>query len=154
MSAGFIRVSDTNNITHLFTTTVENWLSSLRAELFTILLSLIVSPHGCRVDINTDSQNLINIIQRIYNNPTFSIRDYFCLPNNNIVINNIVSIIKNKNLTLRFNKVKVHNNDYFNENIDQECKIAHYDSTPALVIKQQYFDNIQFIPQWGSIPIE
>ncbi|GES93255.1 ribonuclease H-like domain-containing protein [Rhizophagus clarus] len=100
MTAGFIRVSDTNDITHSFTTTIENWPSSLRAELFAILLSLIVSPYGCQVDINTDSQNLINIIQRIYNNPTFSIRDYFRLPNNNIVINNIVSIIKAKNLTL------------------------------------------------------
>ncbi|GET04391.1 RNA-directed DNA polymerase from mobile element jockey-like [Rhizophagus clarus] len=154
MTAGFIRVSDTNLITHSFTTTIENWPSSLRAELFAILLSLIVSPHGCRVDINTDSQNSINIIQRIYNNPTFSIRDYFRLPNNNIVINNIVSIIKAKNLTLRFNKVKAHNNNYFNELIDQECKAAHYDSTPALIIKQHYFDNIKFIPQWGSIPIE
>ncbi|GBB86827.1 hypothetical protein RclHR1_13270009 [Rhizophagus clarus] len=121
MTAGFIRVSDTNDITHSFTTTIENWPSSLRAELFAILLSLIVSPYGCQVDINTDSQNLINIIQRIYNNPTFSIRDYFRLPNNNIVINNI------------------------------ECKIAHYDSTPTLVIKQQYFDNIQFIPQWDAV---
>ncbi|GES91270.1 ribonuclease H-like domain-containing protein [Rhizophagus clarus] len=149
MTAGFI------HITHSFTITIENWPSSLRAELFVILLSLIVSPYGYRVDINTDSQNLINIIQHIYNNPIFSIRDYFRLPNNNIVINNIVSIIKAKNLTLRFNKVKAHNNNYFNERIDQECKIAHYDSTPALVIvKQQYFDNIQFIPQWGSIPIE
>ncbi|GES75523.1 ribonuclease H-like domain-containing protein [Rhizophagus clarus] len=154
MTASFIHVSDTNNITHLFTTTIENWPSSFRAELFTILLLLIVSPYGCRVDINTDSQNSINIIQHIYNNPTFSVRDYFRLPNNNIVINNIISIIKAKNLTLRFNKVKAHNNDYFNKRIDQECKIAHYDSTPAFVIKQQYFDNIQFIPQWGSILIE
>ncbi|GBB85585.1 hypothetical protein RclHR1_12080005 [Rhizophagus clarus] len=154
MTAGFIRISDTNIITHSFTTTIENWPSSFRAELFAIFLSLIISPYGCRVDINTDSQNSINIIQRIHNNPTFSIRDYFCLPNNNIIINNIVSIIKTKNLTLRFNKVKAHNNNYFNKRIDQECKITHYDSTPALVIKQQYFDNIQFIPQWGSIPIE
>ncbi|GET02346.1 WD repeat-containing protein 3 isoform X1 [Rhizophagus clarus] len=106
MTAGFIRVSDANLITHSFTTTIENWPSSLRAELFAILLSLIVSPYG------------------------------------------------SKNLTLRFNKVKAHNNNYFNERIDQECKIAHYDSTLALVIKQQYFDNIRFIPQWGSIPIE
>ncbi|GES72517.1 hypothetical protein RCL_jg25259.t1 [Rhizophagus clarus] len=65
ISASFICISDTNNITHLFTT-IENWSSSLRAELFAILLTLIVSPHGCRVDINTDSQNLINIIQWIY----------------------------------------------------------------------------------------
>ncbi|GES97030.1 ribonuclease H-like domain-containing protein [Rhizophagus clarus] len=154
MTAGFICISDTNNITHSFTTTIENWPSSLRTELFAILLLLIVSPHGCRIDINTDSQNSINIIQHIYNNPTFSIRDYFRLPNNNLVINNIVPIIKEKNLTLRFNKIKAHNNDYFNKRIDQECKIAHYDSTPALVIKRHYFDNIQFIPQWGSIPIE
>ncbi|GES98524.1 RNA-directed DNA polymerase from mobile element jockey-like [Rhizophagus clarus] len=154
MTAGFIRVSDANLITHSFTTTIENWPSSLRAELFAILLSLIVSPYGCRVDINTDSQNSINIIQRIYNNPTFSIRDYFRLPNNNIVINNIITIVKGKNLTLRFNKIKAHNNNYFNERIDQECKLAHHDSTPALVLKQQYFDNIQFISQWGSIPIE
>ncbi|GET01191.1 ribonuclease H-like domain-containing protein [Rhizophagus clarus] len=154
MITSFIRVSDTNIITYSFTTTIENWPLSLRAELFAIFLSLIVSPYGCRVDINTDSQNSINIIQRIYNNPTFSIRDYFRLLNNNIIINNIVSIIKTKNLTLRFNKVKAHNNDYFNERIDQECRIAHYDSTLALVIKQQYFDNIQFISQWGSIPIE
>ncbi|GBB99940.1 hypothetical protein RclHR1_03690013 [Rhizophagus clarus] len=153
MITSFIRVSDTNIITYSFTTTIENWPLSLRAELFAIFLSLIVSPYGCRVDINTDSQNSINIIQRIYNNPTFSIRDYFRLLNNNIIINNIVSIIKTKNLTLRFNKVKAHNNDYFNERIDQECRIAHYDSTLALVIKQQYFDNIQFISQWEQLAV-
>ncbi|GES97032.1 reverse transcriptase family protein [Rhizophagus clarus] len=62
MTANFIRVSDTNNITHSFTTTIENWPSSLKAELFAILLSLIVSPYGYQVDINTDSQNSINII--------------------------------------------------------------------------------------------
>ncbi|GBB99181.1 hypothetical protein RclHR1_03440014 [Rhizophagus clarus] len=46
MTAGFIHVSDTNLITHSFTTTIENWPSSLRAELFAILLSLIVLPYG------------------------------------------------------------------------------------------------------------
>ncbi|GBB84248.1 hypothetical protein RclHR1_10880003 [Rhizophagus clarus] len=112
ISASFICISDTNNITHLFTT-IENWSSSLRAELFAILLTLIVSPHGCRVDINTDSQNLINIIQWICNHLTFSIRDYFYLLNNNLIINNIISIIKSKNLVICFNKVKAHNNNYF-----------------------------------------
>ncbi|GES88560.1 hypothetical protein GLOIN_2v1783829 [Rhizophagus clarus] len=62
MTAGFICVSNTNNITHSFTTTIENWPSSFRAELFTILLSLIISPYECQVDINTDNQNSINII--------------------------------------------------------------------------------------------
>ncbi|GES77991.1 reverse transcriptase family protein [Rhizophagus clarus] len=72
----------------------------------------------------------------ICDNPTFLIRDYdFRLPNNNLIINNITSIIRSKNLIIRFNKVKAHNNDYFNNQIDQECKIAHYDSTPTLNYK-------------------
>ncbi|GBB86931.1 hypothetical protein RclHR1_13390003 [Rhizophagus clarus] len=47
MTAGFIRISESNNIIHTFTSTVENWPSSLRAELFAILLTLIVSLNRC-----------------------------------------------------------------------------------------------------------
>ncbi|GBB92707.1 hypothetical protein RclHR1_20450001 [Rhizophagus clarus] len=47
MSAGFICILDMNNITHSFTSTIENWPSSLRAELFAILLTLVVLPQGC-----------------------------------------------------------------------------------------------------------
>ncbi|GBB96389.1 hypothetical protein RclHR1_02740020 [Rhizophagus clarus] len=154
MSAGFIKISDSNIITHTFTSILENWPSSLRAELFAILLTLIISLHECRVDINTDSQNLINIIQRILNNPTFSIRDYFRLPNNNVIINNIISIIRAKQLRVRFIKVQAHSDNYFNNQIDKACKIAHYDNSPPLIITRHYFDNIHYLPQWDSIPIE
>src|SRR5690242_3505908 len=47
MIAGFIRVSNSNIITHSFILIIKNWSSSLKAELFAILLTLIVSPQGC-----------------------------------------------------------------------------------------------------------
>ncbi|GES99385.1 ribonuclease H-like domain-containing protein [Rhizophagus clarus] len=65
MTAGFLVVSDSNTITHSFTTTLENWPSSLRAEISAILYSLIVSPHNCYIDIFTDSQNAINMIEKL-----------------------------------------------------------------------------------------
>ncbi|GES90872.1 ribonuclease H-like domain-containing protein [Rhizophagus clarus] len=154
MIAGFIRISDINTTIHTFITTVENWPSSLRAELFAILAVIIISPHGCHVDINTDSQNSINIIQQILKNPTFSIRDYFRISNNNLIINNIISIIRSKNLCIRFNKVQAHSDNYFNNQIDLACKLAYHDNTLSLTIKQQFFNNIRYIPQWGHIPIE
>ncbi|GBB87067.1 hypothetical protein RclHR1_13520009 [Rhizophagus clarus] len=134
MSAGFIRISDSNIITYTFTSILENWPSSLRAELFAILLTLIISPHECRIDINMDSQNSINIIQRILNNPTFSIRDYFHLSNNNVIINNIISIIRVQQLCVKFIKVQAHSDNYFNNQIDKVCKIVHHDDSFPLII--------------------
>ncbi|GET00838.1 ribonuclease H-like domain-containing protein [Rhizophagus clarus] len=122
--------------------TDENWPSSLRAELFAILLTLIISPHECRIDINMDSQNSINIIQRILNNPTFSIRDYFHLSNNNVIINNIISIIRVQQLCVKFIKVQAHSDNYFNNQIDK-YKLLSEQLTVLEKTKRQYYEIYQ-----------
>ncbi|GBB91131.1 hypothetical protein RclHR1_18280001 [Rhizophagus clarus] len=65
MTSGFLVVSDSNTITHSFTSTLENWSSSLRAEISAILYTLIVSSYNCNIDIFTDSQNAINMIEKL-----------------------------------------------------------------------------------------
>ncbi|GBC02172.1 hypothetical protein RclHR1_00450007 [Rhizophagus clarus] len=149
-----IRISDSNTITHMFTTSLENWPLLLRAEMYAILLMIIVSPANCDVDIYTDSQNSINSIQQLLTTSNLSIRDIFKLPNNILILNNILFLIRSKNINIRFKKVKAHKDDPFNNYIDQECKKAHQGQT-FLIINKLFFDNIHFISQkWGNIPVE
>ncbi|GES94453.1 ribonuclease H-like domain-containing protein [Rhizophagus clarus] len=154
MTAGFLVVSDSNTITHSFTTTLENWPSSLRAEISAILFSLIVSPHNCYIDIFTDSQNAINMIEKLSRRRFITPREFFKFSNNNVIWNNIHHLIHSKNLSIRFKKVKAHMDNVFNNHIDLLCKQTHSDLSPMLIIKENFFNNLLYLPCWDNFLIE
>ncbi|GES75862.1 ribonuclease H-like domain-containing protein [Rhizophagus clarus] len=154
MTAGFLVISDSNTITYSFTTTLENWPSSLRAEISAILYSLIVSSHNCYIDIFTDSQNTINMIETLSRRHFLTPRDFFKFFNNNIIWNNIHHLIHFKNLSIRFKKVKAHTDNAFNNHIDFLCKQTHSDSLPMLIIKNNFFNNLLYLPCWDNFLIE
>src|SRR5439155_27338848 len=58
MTFGFTSIRN-NNPTTLFTSSVEKWPSSSRAETMAILTALIITPASSNIDIFTDSKSSI-----------------------------------------------------------------------------------------------
>ncbi|GBC04906.1 hypothetical protein RclHR1_05930016 [Rhizophagus clarus] len=142
MTAGFIVISDSNIITHSFTTTLKYWPSSLCAKIHAILFTLIVSPLGCNIDIFTQKLSLL---------PFISPHNFFKFSNNNLIWNNIHHLIHSKQLNIHFKKVKAHTNNSFNNHIDLLYQHAYFDLAPMLIIRQHFFTDINHLPSWNSM---
>src|ERR1700722_9488657 len=91
---------------------LENYPSSTRAELVAIQMSLLSLPLDATANIMTDSQASIDTINK--NNMR-----YWLKLTNRSIVNSIVDIIRNKNLTVNFIKVKAHSGIIENEKADQ-----------------------------------
>ena len=154
MSFGFILVEN-NNILHTFTSSTEHYPSLTKAEIYGLLSVVLVIPKNYSIKIYTDSQNIIfGYYSHIHNNNfDISPRKFFKISSFNIEWNVIMEIIKSKNLTIEFQKVTAHSNNYFNNTIDQLVKNTDYSST-FLSIKENQFNNILFCPRWNNILID
>ncbi|GES94482.1 ribonuclease H-like domain-containing protein [Rhizophagus clarus] len=113
--AAFVEIS--SNLQ--FFTRIVNWPSSTRAELFAILLALLVCPRDCRVKIYTDSNCSISTITRFLRS-----RSKFCSRgfNNSLILIYIGILIRDRNLDLELIKVKAHAGDPWNELADELAK--------------------------------
>src|ERR1700722_4565289 len=98
---------------------LENYPSSTRAELVAIQMSLLTLPLNTTANIMTDSQASIDTINKSsldkYRNNT----RYWLKIKNRSIVNSIVDIIRNKNLNIKFIKVKAHSGIKKNEETDQ-----------------------------------
>ncbi|GBC08309.1 hypothetical protein RclHR1_08000006 [Rhizophagus clarus] len=98
---------------------VVNWPLSTRAELFAIVLALLVCPRDCRVKIYTDSNCSILIITRfLCSRSKFRSHGF----NNSLILIYIDILIKDRNLDLELIKVKAHVGDPWNELADELAK--------------------------------
>jgi len=58
-----------------------------------------------------------------------------------------------KNIELEVIKVKAYSNNYFNDKIDELCKITHQDNS-IIIFKDNNLRTMNIIPKWNNIIIE
>jgi ribonuclease HI len=105
----------------------RQWISSFKAELTAVTTAIITAPPRCKINIYTDSKNVIDTYTRLLAiNPFRYPRE--CLKTKHIDLWYIFfDALYNNNLSLSFHKVKAHNNNRYNEEVDKLAK-AHLES--------------------------
>ncbi|GES89333.1 RNA-directed DNA polymerase from mobile element jockey-like isoform X1 [Rhizophagus clarus] len=134
-----------------FFTRLVNWPSSTSAELFAILLALLVCPRDCRVKIYTDSNCSISTITRFLRS-----RSKFCSRgfNNSLILIYIGLLIRDKNLDLELIKVKAHAGDPWNDLADELAKKGAALSTYHQLSFNFGSQACRFSPHFEDTPIE
>ncbi|CAB4401737.1 unnamed protein product [Rhizophagus irregularis] len=132
---------------------VQNWLSSTRAELMGIFLALLVSPPNSIIHIHTDSQSEIHSINNVLQHKN-AWRCRWLNHNNNLLLFKFYLLITEKRLQYFMHKVKGHSGDVGNDKADELAKLS--------LDLDNFYDNrfthgsneFRFIPQYNRTPIE
>ncbi|RHZ49551.1 hypothetical protein Glove_519g40 [Diversispora epigaea] len=131
----------------------DHFSSFTKAKLLAIITALTVVPLGSIVNVYTDSQNAINIVEEIISNRD---RDIQWTKGKNIISRNaILHMIKDLDLTVQCYKVKAHSNDKYNEEADLLARITWNEifSGKRIQINIQTFNLPMIIPLWrGTKP--
>jgi ribonuclease HI len=132
MGIGWICIDAISNY-HQFEASIENWPSSTRAELFALMIALLVSPKSAVIHIHTDSQALIHGFRSIITNCSLSNRSLEKTPNYTIW-NLVQYIVDTLALDVNLHKVKAHDGNTLNDIADSLAKNgrSHPPITPVL----------------------
>ncbi|RHZ64536.1 hypothetical protein Glove_323g28 [Diversispora epigaea] len=132
----------------------DHFLSSTKAELLAIITALAVVPLRSIVNVYTDSQNTINIVEEVVSNKN---RDIQWSKDKNIISRNaILHMVKDLNLIVQCHKVKVHSNDKYNEEADLPTRIMWNEifSGKKIQINMQTFNTPMIIPLWRGLTLD
>ena len=116
MGAAFILTEPVDLNLRLAVSTTT-WPSAYKAELLTILLTLLVAPDNCSVNLYSDCESIIKHFDYINNGGFINIRNIFKQPHHNLWLT-LLQEIKKKNLTVTCHKVVAHGNDLHNNAVD------------------------------------
>jgi ribonuclease HI len=127
------------------------WSNSTNAEIFALLLVLIICPHNLDLTVCTDSLALIYSYNKIQRQNAFLYPSLmFKLPFN-IYWSIIFKIIEERNISLTLTKVKAHSNDPYNDKVDQLAKSSLHSSSISITFNHiPYFS---YIPLFEQMPI-
>jgi ribonuclease HI len=133
----------------------NNWISSTRAEIFALLITLIIAPLNSILTIYTDSANLISNFEKFkFFNFNLTTRQIFKISNNNILWKIIINIIKENNLSVILQKVQAHADNDLNNYVDNIVSLAHNDQNLNINLNYNNFEDLPWIPKWNGIVIE
>src|SRR6266487_2956155 len=137
-----------------FSSRIEHWPSSTRAEVAAILLTLFLCPVGINVTIYTDSQASIDSYNylRALDFP-FTARQTFKITSNNNLWTTLFTILHYNQLDLTLVKVKAHANHPYNNRADQVARDAHTSDYITEFVDNNNFC-LNYIPLWNGIRIE
>jgi ribonuclease HI len=127
-----------------FSSSIESWPSSTRAELGAIWTALLVSPYKAQIHIFTDSKAAIEAIEGHQENS--NLRNWFKTKNRSI-IRQIKDCCIAKNLNLTLHKVKSHSGDKWNDLADKLAKEG-ISKVNSLKVPETNLDNFIVIPKW------
>ncbi|RHZ87695.1 hypothetical protein Glove_32g3 [Diversispora epigaea] len=136
-----------------FVADTDQYPSSTKAELMTILTALIVVPRDSIVTIKTNSQEAIHLITNFNNTSqakTWHKTDY------SPILQTIKQIIAQLQLNLNLIKVKAHTTDVNNNIVDNLVKINEHNWTGCekLRLNREYINGILAIPMFKNKIIE
>ncbi|RHZ86816.1 hypothetical protein Glove_44g5 [Diversispora epigaea] len=156
MGLGWIISESMNSIENdiRFKCYADHFPSSTKAELLAIITALAVASVGSVVNVFTDSQNVINIIEEIVSNRD---RDIQWTKGKKIISRNaILHMIKDLDLTVQCHKVKTHSNDKYNEEIDSLARITWNEifSGERIQVNIQAFNIPMIIPLWRGLALD
>jgi ribonuclease HI len=139
-----------------FTSSINYWLSSTKAESMAVLISLLILPKNSSVNLFTDSSAVVNNFNTFKaHNFSLTTRQLFKIPNNIYIWNIIMEVIKILALDVSIFKVTAHADDIYNNYVDKIVSEAHdVIDIKNLNLKYSHFLSLQWIPVWRNIPIE
>jgi ribonuclease HI len=122
----FIILDRNYNEIDSFSSSNEYWISSYQAEIFRLLLSLIILPEWSDVKVFTDLQSMIETFNKlITSRNTLATRKKFKIMSNNFLWVLLLEIIEILNISVELFKVKAHNQDIYNNRVDSLASLAH-----------------------------
>ncbi|RHZ82946.1 hypothetical protein Glove_102g43 [Diversispora epigaea] len=133
---------------------VNHFPSSTKAKLLAIITVLAVASVGSVVNVFTDSQNAINIVEKIVSNRD---KDIQWTKGKNIISRNaILHMIKDLDLMVQCHKVKVHSNDKYNEEADSLARITWNEifSRERIQVNIQTFNTPMIISLWRGLALD
>jgi ribonuclease HI len=138
-----------------FSSTIEKWCSSNRAELFALFITLLISSRYACITIYTDSKSIIDHYDNFlkFNYP-FLPRNIFKQSSNISLWSYIFDIVNINSLSLSFIKVKAHSGNSYNDQVDALVRSAHDFNSLPLIYNFSNFNSIRYFPLWKNIPIE
>ncbi|CAB5383565.1 unnamed protein product [Rhizophagus irregularis] len=133
----------------------NNWISSTRAEIFALLITLLIAPSNSNLTVYTDSASVISNFEKFkFYNFTLVTRQIFKISNNNILWKIIMDIIKENNLSVNIFKVNAHTDDSLNNYVNNIVSLAHNDQNLGINLNYNNFYDLPWIPKWNGIVIE
>ena len=150
LSSAFCLVHDSLNIT--FSAAVPAiWANSTNAEIFALLLVLLISPSSSSISVHTDSLALIHTYNYIvrtnaiqYPSLMFKVPFY-------IFWSIIFKVIEERQITISLLKVTAHSNDPYNDKADQLAKSSLL--SPPLSLSLNHIPFVNYIPTFNNMPI-
>ena len=151
MGIGWIVVDSLENrLYSIDSLKVVNWPTSTKAELIGIQIVLLIAKCDTSVRVLTDSELAIDSIHRACNSEQYN---KWIRSDNRIILERIVSLVKQKNLNLVFEKVKSHSTDLWNIKADQLAKEGRYSST-VINLERVISKDIDYEITWKTNRIE
>jgi ribonuclease HI len=129
-----------------FSSSIENWPSSTRAELGAIWTALLTAPCEAQTHIFTDSKAAIEAIESHQENS--KLRNWFKTKNRSI-IRQIKDCCIAKNLDLVLHKVKGHSGNKWNDIADKLAKEGINETNP-IKVPETTLNNLLVIPKWKN----
>ncbi|PKK71100.1 ribonuclease H-like protein [Rhizophagus irregularis] len=145
--------SNLPNVNFTYNGSIQYFPSSTKAETMAILTCLAVCSPSCKVQIYTDSQAAIDTFHKSKNLFSISPRRFNKI-NNNILWSSIHHLIRELKLVVRFNKVKAHSHDQFNDRADALAKVGRLQPIPTQ-INQDHLPHQTLTLKWNDeIPLD
>src|SRR6185295_19487015 len=127
MGISWVQVDSNEHIIHKFSAKIHFWLSSYKAELFSILAAISTTPRNSTINIYTDSQSIIFKFTHC-NQSSFNPNKLFKF-NSWPLWHTLLNIIKSYKLHITFYKVQAHSDNAFNNLADLLAKLHTNESS-------------------------
>jgi exonuclease III len=138
-----------------FVSSCSNWVSSYRAEMFGLLVSLIILPIKSHAKVYTDSSSMIEAYNQLMSQSNMSIRNILKIQSNGILWSIILEIIRLLDLEIELVKVPAHRDNYFNNLVDNVAQSAHNNFfNLAINLRYENVRSLNWVPTWNNIVIE
>ncbi|CAB5313655.1 unnamed protein product [Rhizophagus irregularis] len=120
---GIMIYDDDNRLIDKYFSTLEQWITAIKAETMAFFTTLLMIPPGKKCTIYTDCQNIINNYNLLTSNIIVTTtRDILKFSNNNAIWFNIKELLEDQMLDIQLVKVDAHSDDILHNQVDKEIK--------------------------------
>ncbi|PKY32911.1 hypothetical protein RhiirB3_451441 [Rhizophagus irregularis] len=120
---GIMIYDDDNRLIDKYFSTLEQWITAIKAETMAFFTTLLMIPPGKKCTIYTDCQNIINNYNLLTSNIIVTTtRDILKFSNNNAIWFNIKELLEDQMLDIQLVKVDAHSHDILHNQVDKEIK--------------------------------
>jgi ribonuclease HI len=147
LGAAFI-LTEPSSLNIQLAVSTTTWPSAYKAELLAILLSLLVVPNNCQVNLYSDCESIMKHFEHINNGAFQNIRNIFKQPHHNLWLA-VLQEITSKDLTIFWHKVNSHSDDSNNNAVDRLARSSAYNQI-TIVHSDINHNPKLYLPLWNS----